>query len=138
MDKKKIAGEKATEYVKDGMILGLGTGSTAYHMVNKIGEMVKAGMDLKGVPTSKATEEQAKALGIPLLSINEVDHIDIDIDGVDEIDPAFNATKGGGGALFREKIVADLADMVIWICDDSKLVDSLGAFPLPIEILQYG
>lgn len=138
MDKKKIAGEKATEYVKDGMILGLGTGSTAYHMVNKIGEMVKAGMDLKGVPTSKATEEQAKALGIPLLSINEVDHIDIDIDGVDEIDPAFNATKGGGGALFREKVVADLADMVIWICDDSKLVDSLGAFPLPIEILQYG
>lgn len=138
MDKKKIAGEKATEYVKDGMILGLGTGSTAYHMVNKIGEMVKAGMDLKGVPTSKATEEQAKSLGIPLLSINEVDHIDIDIDGVDEIDPAFNATKGGGGALFREKIVADLADMVIWICDDSKLVDSLGAFPLPIEILQYG
>ena len=138
MDKKKIAGEKATEYVKDGMILGLGTGSTAYHMGNKIGEMVKAGMDLKGVPTSKATEEQAKALGIPLLSINEVDHIDIDIDGVDEIDPAFNATKGGGGALFREKIVADLADMVIWICDDSKLVDSLGAFPLPIEILQYG
>lgn len=138
MDKKKIAGEKATEYVKDGMILGLGTGSTAYHMVNKIGEMVKAGMDLKGVPTSKATEEQAKALGIPLLSINEVDHIDIDIDGVDEIDPAFNATKGGGGALFREKIVASSAKYNIWVCHSAKLVDEIGDFGLPVEVLPFG
>lgn len=100
--------------------------------------MVKNGLKIQGVPTSKATEEQARSLGIPLLDINDVDHIDLDIDGVDEIDGDFNATKGGGGALFREKVVASLAKEVIWIMDESKLVDKLGAFPLPIEILPYG
>lgn len=138
MDKKKIAGEKAVEYVKDGMTLGLGTGSTAFHAVNAVGELVKKGMKLQAVPTSKATEAQARELGIPLLTIDEVDHIDLAIDGVDEIDPAFNAIKGGGGALYREKVVATLADEVIWIMDDSKLVDAIGAFHLPVEIAQYG
>lgn len=138
MDKKKIAGEKAAEYVKDGMTLGLGTGSTAFHVVNAVGELVKKGMKLQAVPTSKATEAQARELGIPLLTIDEVDHIDLAIDGVDEIDPAFNATKGGGGALYREKVVAALADEVIWVMDDSKLVDAIGAFHLPVEIAQYG
>lgn len=138
MDMKKMAGDKAAEYVKDGMVLGLGTGSTAYHLVNAVGALVKNGMNLKAIPTSKATEKQARELGIPLLTIDEVDHIDLAIDGVDEIDPAFNAIKGGGGALYREKVVATLADEVIWIMDESKLVDKIGAFHLPVEIAQYG
>lgn len=138
MDMKKLAGDKAATYVKDGMVVGLGTGSTAYHMVNAVGEMVKNGLKIKAIPTSKATEEQAKTLGIPLLTIDEVDHIDLAIDGVDEIDPAFSAIKGGGGALYREKVVATLADEVIWIMDESKLVDKIGAFHLPVEIAQYG
>lgn len=138
MDQKKIAGYKAAEYVKDGMVVGLGTGSTARHAVDAVGEMVKQGLKIQAVPTSKATEQQARELGIPLLDISEVDHIDLAIDGVDEIDGDFNATKGGGGALFREKVVASLAKEVIWIMDQSKQVDKLGAFPLPIEILPYG
>lgn len=138
MNKKKLAGEKATEYIKDGMILGLGTGSTAYHMIKKVGELVQSGMKLKAVATSKNTERLARELHIPLVLIDEVDKIDLCIDGVDEIDKHFNAIKGGGGALFREKIVANLADEVIWIMDDSKLVDSIGTFPLPIEVLPYG
>lgn len=138
MDKKKIAGEAAAKYVKDGMVVGLGTGSTAYHAVNAIGEMVKNGLNIKAIPTSNATEAQARELGIPLLTIDEVDHVDVAIDGVDEIDPDFNAIKGGGGALYREKVVASLAKEVIWIMDDSKLVKAIGDFHLPIEIAQYG
>lgn len=138
MGKKRIAGQKAVEYIKDGMILGLGTGSTAYYMIEKVGELVQNGMNLKAVATSKSTENLAKELHIPLVQIDEIDRIDLCIDGVDEIDKHFNAIKGGGGALFREKIVAKLAEEVIWIMDDSKLVDSIGAFPLPIEVLPYG
>ena len=138
MDQKKQAGIKAAEYVKDKMIVGLGTGSTAKHVVDAIGAKVKEGLQIKAVPTSKATAKQAKSLGIPLLDINDVEYIDVVIDGVDEIDPEFNATKGGGAALFREKIVASLGREVIWIMDESKLVDKLGAFPLPVEILPYG
>jgi ribose 5-phosphate isomerase A len=137
-DMKKLAGEKAAEYVKDGMVLGLGTGSTAYHMVNAVGELVKKGYHIQAIPTSKATEKQAKELEIPLLTIDEVDHIDLDIDGVDEIDPAFNAIKGGGGALYREKVVATLADEVIWIMDESKPVQAIGDFHLPVEVAKYG
>ena len=138
MEQKRIAGQKATEYIKDGMILGLGTGSTAYYMIKKVGELIQNGMNLKAVATSKSTENLAKELHIPLVQIDEIDRIDLCIDGVDEIDKHFNAIKGGGGALFREKIVANLANEVIWIMDDSKLVDSIGAFPLPIEVLPYG
>ena len=138
MDLKKIAGDKAAEYVKDGMVVGLGTGSTAFHAVNAIGERVKNGLSIQAIPTSEATRRQAESLGIPLLTIDEVTHIDLAIDGVDEIDPAFNAIKGGGGALYREKVVASLAKEVIWIMDESKLVDKIGAFPLPVEIAQYG
>ena len=109
MDMKKLAGDKAATYVKDGMVVGLGTGSTAYHMVNAVGEMVKNGLKIQAIPTSKATEAQARELGIPLLTIDELDHVDLAIDGVDEIDPQFNAIKGGGGALYREKVVASMA-----------------------------
>ncbi|AQS05110.1 ribose-5-phosphate isomerase RpiA [Clostridium beijerinckii] len=138
MDQKRVAGEKSTEYIKDGMILGLGTGSTAYYMIKKVGELIKNGMKIKAVATSKSTESLARELKIPLLSIDKVDRIDLAIDGVDEIDNEFNAIKGGGGALFREKIVASLANEVIWIMDESKLVDGIGEFPLPVEILPYG
>ena len=138
MDQKRIAGEKAAEYIKDGMTVGLGTGSTAYYMVEAVGRLVKAGMHLRAVPTSKATEAQALGVGIPLVSIDEVEGLDLAIDGVDQIDPAFNAIKGGGGALFREKVVASSAKEVIWIMDESKLVDAIGSFPLPVEILPYG
>ena len=138
MDMKKLAGDKAAEYVKDGMVVGLGTGSTAYHMVNAVGEMVKNGLKIQAIPTSKATEAQARELGIPLLTIDELDHVDLAIDGVDEIDPQFNAIKGGGGALYREKVVATLAKEVIWIMDESKLVERLGAFPFPVETVPFG
>lgn len=138
MKEKQIAGEKATEYIKDGMTLGLGTGSTAYYMIKKVGELVAKGMNLKAVATSKSTENLAREFNIPLVDIDEVDKIDLAIDGVDEIDDKFNAVKGGGGALFREKVVATLADEVIWIMDESKLVDHIGEFPLPVEILPYG
>lgn len=138
MESKRLAGEKATEYIQDGMILGLGTGTTAYYMIKKIGELVQKGMRIQCVATSKNTEKLAKELHIPLLSIDEVERVDLAIDGVDEIDKQFNAIKGGGGALFREKIVASQAREVIWIMDESKLVDHIGRFPLPIEVLPYG
>ena len=138
MDMKKLAGDKAAEYVKDGMVVGLGTGSTAYHMVNAVGEMVKNGLKIQAIPTSKATEAQARELGIPLLTIDELDHVDLAIDGVDEIDPQFNAIKGGGGALYREKVVASMAKEVIWIMDESKLVDKIGAFHLPVLRVRDG
>ena len=138
MDMKKLAGDKAAEYVKDGMVVGLGTGSTAYHMVNAVGEMVKNGLKIQAIPTSKATEAQARELGIPLLTIDELDHVDLAIDGVDEIDPQFNAIKGGGGALYREKVVASMAKEVIWIMDESKhnripenIVQNLNVTALP-------
>lgn len=105
---------------------------------NKIGELVSQGLNITAVATSKSTEKLAMALNIPLLSIDEVVKIDLMIDGVDEIDGSFNAIKGGGGALFREKIVAHLANRVIWIMDENKWVESIGNFPLPIEVLPFG
>lgn len=138
MNKKKIAGEAVTQFIKDGMIVGLGTGTTAYYAIQAIGELVKEGVSIQAVATSKTTELQAIELGIPLLNIDDVTYIDLAIDGVDEIDFEFNAIKGGGGALFREKVVASLANEVIWIMDDSKLVDSLGKFPLPVEVARFG
>lgn len=133
-----MVGEKAAEYVKEGMVVGLGTGSTAYYMVEAVGKMVKEGLTITGVTTSNRTAEQAKALGIPLKSVDEVDHIDITIDGSDEISSDFQGIKGGGGALLFEKIVATYSDKVIWIVDESKMVEELGAFPLPVEVMEYG
>lgn len=135
---KKNAGYKAAEFIKDGMILGLGTGSTAYYALIRAGELVKGGYQLKGVASSEGTARIAAENGVEVVDINTVDRIDLVIDGVDEIDPQFNAIKGGGGALFREKIIAAMATEVIWIMDSSKRVDAIGAFPLPVEILRYG
>lgn len=138
MNLKEMVGEKAAEYVKDGMVVGLGTGSTAYYMVEAIGRRVKEGLDIVGVTTSNRTKEQAEGLGIPLKSVDEVDRIDLTIDGADEISNDFQGIKGGGAAHLFEKIVADNSDKVIWIVDDSKMVETLGAFPLPVEVIPYG
>ncbi|MGE4586175.1 MAG: ribose-5-phosphate isomerase RpiA [Mangrovibacterium sp.] len=137
MNPKQLIGEKAAEYVRNGMIVGLGTGSTAYWAVRRIGELVRGGLRIKGVPTSKSTEQLARAEGIPLTSIEELKHIDLTIDGADEFDPDKNVIKGGGGALLREKIVASLSREYIIIADAAKRVDVLGAFPMPVEVTPF-
>lgn len=139
MDLKQMVGIESAKYVKDGMTVGLGTGSTAYFMVEEIGRRIKEeGLTITGVTTSKATEKQALGLGIPLKSIDEVDYVDITIDGADEISNDFQGTKGGGAALLFEKIVATNSKENIWIVDESKMVTHLGAFPLPVEVIPYG
>lgn len=136
---KKQAGIRAAQYVTDGMIVGLGTGSTAYYFVEELGRRVKEeGLQIVGVTTSHRTTAQAEGLGIPLTSIDEVDSIDVTVDGADEVDPNFNGIKGGGGALLMEKVVAVPTKHYIWVVDESKLVDTLGAFKLPVEVVQYG
>ncbi len=136
---KKLVGEKAAEFVKDGMIVGLGTGSTAYYTINKLGEMVADGLDIKAIPTSKASEKQAIEVGIPLVGLEFHPVIDITIDGADEIDPDLNLIKGLGGALLREKIVAAVSKQEIIIADERKLVPHLGTrSPLPVEIIPFG
>ncbi|WP_284642528.1 ribose-5-phosphate isomerase RpiA [Paenibacillus silviterrae] len=138
MDAKKIAGKQAVEFVKDGMIVGLGTGSTAYWAIMKIGKLVKDGLRIRAVCTSSNTEQLAAQLGIPIMDINEVDRIDLTIDGADEVDPQYQLIKGGGGALFREKLVASASSQFIVIVDESKCVSSLGRFPLPVEVAPFG
>ena len=135
---KRQAAARALEAVRDGMRLGLGTGSTAKHFVDLLGEKVRAGMQVIGVPTSEATRAQAEQCGIKLTTLDEVDHLDLTIDGADEVDPALNLIKGGGGALLREKIVAAASDRMIVIADDSKWVDPIGRFPLPVEVIPFG
>ncbi|SDB41748.1 ribose-5-phosphate isomerase [Streptococcus henryi] len=136
---KKIAGVTAAQYVKDGMIVGLGTGSTAYYFVEEIGRRVnEEGLQVVGVTTSSQTTAQAESLGIPLKSVDDIDVIDVTVDGADEVDTAFNGIKGGGGALLMEKIVATPTKEYIWVVDESKMVEKLGAFKLPVEVVQYG
>lgn len=135
MNKKKRAGVKACDFVEDKMIVGLGTGSTAYYMIEELG---RRKLDIKVVATSNQTKKLALEFGLNLLELEEANHIDLTIDGVDEIDPAFNAIKGGGGALLYEKIVATNSSKVIWIMDDSKLKDALGEFYLPVEVIEFG
>lgn len=138
-DMQKIqAAAAALDYVKDGMILGLGTGSTAAHFVRLLGQSVKKGLNVKGVPTSIATATLAKEVGVPLIDVEKVERIDLTIDGADEIDPNLNLIKGGGAALLREKIIAHASDQMIVIADESKLVENLGAFALPVEIVSFG
>jgi ribose 5-phosphate isomerase A len=138
LNEKKVIGEKAIEYVKDGMVVGLGTGSTAYYFTSKLGELVQQGLNIKGVPTSKKTETLANELGIPLVSFNEIEQIDVAVDGADEVDADLNLIKGGGGALLREKIIAASAKTFIVIADSQKNVDTLGTFPLPVEVVPFG
>ena len=138
MNLKEVVGKEAVKYVEDGMIVGLGTGSTVFYFVHALADRVKEGLNIQMVSTSIQTVELAKSLGLNIKELEEVDHIDLAVDGVDEIDKNFNAIKGGGAALFREKIVADIAKEVIWIYDESKDVEKLGKFNLPVEILPFG
>ncbi|MBC1818052.1 ribose-5-phosphate isomerase RpiA [Listeria welshimeri] len=138
MNQKKIAGEKACEWVKDGMVVGLGTGSTVYYTIEKLGEMVRDGLNITGIATSEETAIQAKKLGIPLKSLNDVKQIDVTIDGADEVNKDFQGIKGGGGALLREKMVAAASLMNIWVVEEKKLVEELGEFSLPIEVIPFG
>jgi ribose 5-phosphate isomerase A len=135
---KRQAAARALEYVQDGMKLGLGTGSTAKHFVELLGERVRGGLKVIGVPTSEVTRADAQRCGIALTTLDEIDRLDLTVDGADEIDPALNVIKGGGGALLREKIVAAASDRMIVIADDSKWVEVLGRFPLPIEVVPFG
>jgi ribose 5-phosphate isomerase A len=132
------AAQAALEVIKDGMVVGLGTGSTSAHFVRLLGERVRQGLRVKGVPTSEATRNLAEQAGVPLLEISQVASIDVDIDGADEIDPAFRLIKGGGGALLREKIVAAASKQMVVIADETKWVETLGAFPLPVEVTRFG
>jgi ribose 5-phosphate isomerase A len=139
VDKKKAAAEAAIDLVKDGMIVGLGTGSTANHAIEGLGRRVGAGLRIKGVATSKATEQLARKVGIPITTLEEVGEVDLTIDGADEVDPSFNLIKGMGGALLREKIVAFASKQEIIVVDDSKLVEVLGKkSPLPVEVVPFG
>src|SRR4051795_4711439 len=135
---KRQAAERALEEVRDGMQLGLGTGSTAKHFVELLGERVRAGLKVICVPTSETTRADAMRCGVPLTTLDQIDHLDITVDGADEIDPALNLIKGGGGALLREKIVASASDRMIVIADETKWVERLGRFPLPVEVIPFG
>lgn len=138
MEAKKIAAEQAVEAVRDHMIVGLGTGSTAYWAILKLGAMVKEGLQIKSIATSVQSETLAVELGIPLISPAEIQEIDLTIDGADELDHSLNLIKGGGGALLREKIIASASKELIIVADESKRVRQLGTFPLPVEVVRFG
>ncbi|PEY38303.1 ribose 5-phosphate isomerase A [Bacillus cereus] len=137
MNLKRLAGEYAADFVKDGMKIGLGTGSTIFWTIQKLGQLVSEGLTIQAVPTSIETKKLAEQLSIPLIPLSDVDYLDLTIDGADEINPNLYLIKGGGGALLREKIVATSSQKLIIIADESKLVKDLGTFPLPIEIVPF-
>ena len=139
MNVKQLAAEKAVSFLDDGMTIGLGTGSTAYWAIEKIGEKVKKeNWKIKAIATSIRSEEQALGLGIPIVDFSSVRTIDVTIDGADEVDEHLQLIKGGGGALLREKIVATNSQQMIVVADESKWVKTLGRFPLPVEIIHFG
>ena len=135
---KRAAAARAVEFVRPGMRLGLGTGSTAKHFVELLAERVRAGLDVIAVPTSETTRRDAERLGIPLTSLDETPQLDLTVDGADEIASDLSLVKGGGGALLREKIVASASTRMIVIDDESKWVPVLGRFPLPVEVVPFG
>jgi len=135
---KRTAAARAVDFVRPGMRLGLGTGSTAQHFVELLAERVRTGLDVIAIPTSEGTRAQAQRLGIALATLDDVPELDLTVDGADEIGPDLTLIKGGGGALLREKIVAAASARMIVIADETKWVDVLGRFPLPIEITPFG
>jgi ribose 5-phosphate isomerase A len=135
---KKLAAQKAISYIGSGMTIGLGTGSTAYWAIQGIGEMVRNGLKVRAIATSVQSDSLARELGIPMVAFSEIDHLDVTIDGADEVDEELNLIKGGGGALLREKIVGSATKLYIIIVDESKLVRQLGKFPLPVEVAPFG
>ena len=135
---KRKAAYRAIEFVSDGHVVGLGTGSTAEFAIRALGDLVREGLQITGVPTSEAAAELARSLGIPLADLNDVRSVDITIDGADEVDPAFNMIKGGGGALTREKLVALSSLRRVYVVDESKVVERLGqSWAVPVEVLPF-
>jgi ribose 5-phosphate isomerase A len=132
---KVLAAQKSLEFIKDGMVVGLGSGSTATHFIQLLGEKVKQGLKIRGIASSKASEDLAASLTIPITDFNTCPEIDVTIDGADEVAPGLALIKGGGGALLREKIVASASKQFIIVADSSKVVAHLGAFPLPVEVI---
>lgn len=137
MNMKKNAAEKAVEYIRDGMKVGLGTGSTAYWVIVRIGELVKGGLNIQAAATSKASERLALEHGITLTPLRDIGKLDLTIDGADELDHHLRLIKGGGGALLREKITAFHSEQLLIVADENKVVSSLGTFPLPVEIVPF-
>ena len=137
IDPKRIAAERAVDWVEEGMVIGLGTGSTSYWAIQKIGERVKQGLKVKAVSSSENSSRLARELNIPLIDVSEIDRIDLTIDGADEVDAKRNLIKGGGGALLREKIIASNSEKLIVVVDSSKMVAQLGKFPLPVEVVPF-
>ena len=136
-EEKVAAASKSLEYVEDGMVLGLGTGSTAKYVIELLGQRVRDGLRIRGIPTSKASADLADSLTIPLTTLDQVESIDLTIDGADEIGPGLELIKGGGGALLHEKIVASCSKRLLIVADAHKKVDQLGRFPLPVEVIPF-
>ncbi len=138
IDQEKEAAARASlQFVKDGQVVGLGTGSTAAFFIKLLAEKVKAGLRVRGIPTSVRSGELAESLGIPLTTLDECQEIDVTVDGADEVDPKLRLIKGGGGAMLREKIVASATRQLVIVADASKQVPVLGAFPLPVEVIRF-
>src|SRR5215510_10885940 len=134
---KQEAARASLKYVRDGQIVGLGSGSTATFAIRMLGERVREGMKIRGIPSSIASRDLAIELGIPLITFEDAQQIDVTIDGADEFDPALNLIKGGGGAMLREKIVAWASKQLVIVADSSKQVSTLGRFPLPVEVIGF-
>jgi ribose 5-phosphate isomerase A len=134
---KEAAARASLRFVKDGQVVGLGTGSTAAYFIQMLGEQVKNGLKIRGIPSSDRSREQASGLGIPLTTLDECPEIDVTVDGADEVDPQLRLIKGGGGALLREKIVASATKYYVIITDATKRVPVLGKFPLPVEVIKF-
>jgi ribose 5-phosphate isomerase A len=134
---KEAAARASLQFVKDGQVVGLGTGSTAAHFIKLLAEQVKNGLRVRGIPTSVRSREQAQSLGIPLTTLDECQEIAVTVDGADEVDPRLRLIKGGGGAMLREKIVASATEKLVIVADASKQVAVLGQFPLPVEVIPF-
>src|ERR1700756_3647644 len=134
---KEAAARASLRFVKDGQVVGLGTGSTASHFIKLLGEQVKNGLRVRGIPTSVRSRELAESLGIPLTTLDECQEIAVTVDGADEVDPELRLIKGGGGALLREKIVASATNQMVVVADATKQVQRLGKFPLPVEVIKF-
>ena len=134
---KEAAARASLQYVKDGQVVGLGTGSTAAHFIKLLAEQVKSGLRIRGIPTSVRSRDLALSLGIPLITLDECQEIDVTVDGADEVDPQLRLIKGGGGAALREKIVASATKTMVVVADAGKQVQRLGKFPLPVEVIKF-